>query len=68
MIQSKLNKIAWIHHFPIMSISDISKRSSETNSAVSGLIWPNSELIEEIMYVLITCKNEEDPITKNALE
>ena len=32
------------------------------NSAVRGRIWPKLELIPAVMVVLLTCKNEEDPI------
>ena len=32
------------------------------NSAVLGPIWPNFELVRDLMDVLITCKYEEDPI------
>ena len=28
----------------------------------SGRIWPNFELIQPIIHVLITCKYEKDPI------
>ena len=28
----------------------------------SGRIWPNFELIQALMHVLITCKYEKDPI------
>ena len=28
----------------------------------SGLIWPNFKLIQALMYVIITCKYEKDPI------
>ena len=31
----------------------------------SGLIWPNFELIQALMYVIITCKYEKDPIKNN---
>ena len=31
----------------------------------SGLIWPNFELIQALMYVIITCKYEKDPIKDN---
>ena len=33
----------------------------------SGHIWPNFELIQALMHVLITCKYEKDPI-KNSRE
>ena len=32
----------------------------------SGLIWPNFELIQALMYVIITCKYEKDPIKKKS--
>ena len=31
-------------------------------TVVHGRIWSNSELFQDFMVVLITCKNEEDPI------
>ena len=31
----------------------------------SGLIWPNFELIQALMYVIITFKYEKDPIKNN---
>ena len=30
------------------------------NSGVGGGIWPKLELIQAIMHVLLTCKNEDD--------
>ena len=33
----------------------------------SGWIWPNFKLIQALMYVIITCKYEKDPI-KNSQE
>ena len=38
--------------------------SRAANSAVHSRIWPNFEVICTLMVVLITCKNEEDPIKK----
>ena len=38
------------------------KPSRAANSAVRGRILPNFELIQDIMVVLHTCKNDEDPI------
>ena len=40
---------------------DFSRRSA-ANSAVHGPIWSNFELVQDFMVVLLTCKNEEDPI------
>ena len=31
----------------------------------SGVIWPNFELIQALMYVIITCKYGKDPIKNN---
>ena len=36
--------------------------SRAANSAVLGSIWPNFELVRDVMDVLINCKYEEDPI------
>ena len=41
---------------------DFSRRSRAANSAVLGPIWPNFELVRDGIYVLFTCKYEEDPI------
>ena len=35
------------------------------NSAVLGRTWPNFKLIQALMYVIITCKYEKDPIKNN---
>ena len=43
-------------------IKDFLKWSRAANSAVHGWIWPNYKLVRDIMDVLHTCKNEEDPI------
>ena len=32
------------------------------NSTVRDRIWLKVELIQDVMVVLVTCKNEEDPI------
>ena len=44
------------------SIWDFSRRSRAANSAVHSPIWSNFELVQDFMVVLLTCKNEEDPI------
>ena len=46
------------------------ERSRAANSAVRGTIWPNFEPILHVnlVGVLVTCKNKEDPIKKMALE
>ena len=47
---------------PLLVYGDFSRRSRAANSAVLCPIWPNFELVRDVMYVLITCKYEEDPI------
>ena len=47
---------------PLSVYGDFSRRSRAANSAVLGPIWPNFELVRDVMDVLVTCKYEEDPI------
>ena len=47
-------------HYKSMGI--FSRRSRADNSAVLGPIWPNFELVRDVIYVLVTCKYEGDPI------
>ena len=37
-------------------------KSMAAYSAVLGPIWPNFELVRDVIDVLVTCKYEEDPI------
>ena len=37
-------------------------RSRAASSAVFGPIWPNFQLVRDVIDVLVTCKYEEDPI------
>ena len=39
--------------------------SRAANSVVSGPIWPKFELVQDFMYVLLTCKYEKDKIKNN---
>ena len=41
--------------------------SALKGSAVSGLIWPNFELLRALIHVIITCKYEKDKM-KNSRE
>ena len=41
------------------------RRLRAANSVVHGRIWPNFKLIQALMYVIITCKYEKDPIKNN---
>ena len=56
MIRSKMNELAWRHHFPIISLWEIFWRSRTANCVVSGPIWPKFKLIRDFMHVLVTCK------------
>ena len=40
-------------------------RSRAATSVVRGQIWLNFKLIKALMYVIITCKYEKDPIKNN---
>ena len=64
MIDSKMKELECsqdFSHYKSMGIF-FSRRSRAANSAVLGLIWPNLELVRDVMDVLVTCKYEEDPI------
>ena len=41
------------------------RRLRAANSVVCSQIWPNFKLIQALMYVIITCKYEKDPIKNN---
>ena len=62
MSRSKMNELAWRHHFPIISI-----RSRAANSVVRGPIWPKFELVRDYMHVLVACTYKKDRI-KNKQE
>ena len=47
---------------PLQVCGDFSRRSSVANSTVHSPIWSNFELVQYFMVVLLTCKNEGDPI------
>ena len=64
MIRSKMNELAWRHHFPIVSLWEIFRRSRAANSIVSGPIWPKFKLVRDFMHVLVTCKYKKDRIKK----
>ena len=54
MIWSKMNELAWRHHFLIISLWEIFLFSKAANSIVSGQIWPKFELVRDFMHVIIT--------------
>ena len=45
--------------FPLDVNGDFSRRSRAANSAGLDPIWPNFELVLDVIDVLVTCKNEE---------
>ena len=47
---------------PLQVYGDFSRRSRASNSAVLGPIWPNFELVLDVMDVLVTYQYEEVPI------
>ena len=47
---------------PLKVYGNFFRHSRASNSAVLGRIWPNFELVRDIMVVLVICKYEEDPI------
>ena len=62
-IQSKMQALECSKKIlPLYVYGDFSRRSRAANSAVLGPIWPNFELVRDVMDVLVTCKYEEDPI------
>ena len=63
MIDSKMKELECSQDFShYKSMGIFSRRSKAANSAVLGPIWPNFELVRDVMDVLVTCKCEEDPI------
>ena len=63
MIKSKMKELEWSQHFShYKSMGIFFRRSTAVNSAALSPIWPNFELVRDFMVVLVTCKNEEDPI------
>ena len=62
MIDSKMKELECSQDFSHYVYGDFSRRSRAANSAVLGPIWPNFELVRDVMDVLVTCKYEEDPI------
>ena len=65
MIRSKMNELAWRHHFPIISLWEFFKPSRAANSVVSGPICPKFELVRDFMNVLVTCKYKKVQIKNN---
>ena len=63
MIDSKMKELECSQDFSnYKSMGIFSRRSRADNSAVHGPIWPNFELVRDVINVFVTCKYEEDPI------
>ena len=63
MIESKMKELESSQDFSrYKSMGIFSRGSRAANSAVLGPIWPNFELVRDVMDVLVTYKYEEDPI------
>ena len=50
---------------PLKVYGGFSRRSRAANSAVLGPIWPNFELVRDVMDVLVTCKYDNQGPFKN---
>ena len=55
--RSKLKTLEWPKDNILIFL-----HSRADNSKVSGGIWQKFKLIQVFMHVLVTCKNEEDPM------
>ena len=53
---------------PLQVYGDFSRRSRAANSAVLGPIWPNFELVRDVMYVLVTSSMKKIRSKMKALE
>ena len=63
MIQLKMNGLEWSQHFShYKSMGSFSRCSRAANFTVLNPIWLDFELIRDVIDVLVTCKNKEDPI------
>ena len=62
LIKSKMKELECSQDFSHYKSGNFSRRPRAANSAVLGPIWPNFELVRDVMDVLITCKYEEYPI------
>ena len=61
---NKHDKNRYLENFSKAAVClwDFFKHSRTVYSAVCGQIVPNLELVQDIIVVLLTCMNEEDPI------
>ena len=62
MIRLKMNELAWRHHFPIISLWEIFRRSRAANSVVSGSIWPKFKLVRDLCMSSLPASTKRDRI------
>ena len=63
VIESKMKELEFSQDFShLKAYGDFSRCPRAANSAVLGPIWPNFELVRDVIDVLVTCKYEKDPI------
>ena len=62
VFKSKMKELECSQDFSHYSLWGFFRRSRAANSAVLSPIWPNFELVRDVIDVLVTCKYEEDPI------
>ena len=68
MDQMKIGEKMWWRHFlHYKSMGFFFRRSRAANCVVHGWISPSFELIQALMYIIVTCKYEMNPI-KNVRE
>ena len=60
-----MNELTWRHHFPIISLWEIFRRSRAANFVVCSPIWPKFKLVRDCTHVLVTCKYKKDRIKSN---
>ena len=62
VIKSKMKELECSQDFSLYVYGDFSRRLRAANSSVLGPIWPNFELVRDVMDVLVICKYEDYPI------
>ena len=63
MIRSKMNELAWRHHFPhYKSMVILFNRSRAANSIISAPIWPKFELVRDFMHSSLLASIKKDRI------
>ena len=62
LVSSKNEEDPKIEGARVATIQNIDFSNTAANTAVRGKIWPKFKLIRDIVLILVTCKNEEDPL------